>query len=140
MKNREKFRDEILNSVFSGDAKAYCEFAKKNVLPNLTDCTNGECDKLHSCMLCQGIFAFWLDEEYMEPPKPEVDWDNVPIDTLVRVRDNEDDEWTLRYFKGFSRVFSDYEVWASGATSVTTEGCTERWVYCELVEEEDNGK
>ena len=145
MKNREKYRDEILNSVFRGDDEEYCKFVKKNVLPNLTDCTNGECNELDSCWLCRVVFDFWLDEEYEEPPKPEVDWENVPVDTLVRVRDNEDDEWLLRYFKGFSRVFSDYpsgydyEVWASGATSVTTEGCTERWVYCELVEDGDDG-
>lgn len=145
MKNREKYRDEILNSVFRGNGEAYCEFAKKNVLPNLTDCTNGECEELHACGLCRDIFAFWLDEEYKEPQKPEVDWNNVPVDTLVRVRDYEDDEWLLRYFKCFSRTPSacqpgrDYEVWALGATSVTAEGDTEQWKYCELVEDEDNG-
>lgn len=100
MKNREKFRDEILNSVFSGEK--YCEFAKKNVLPNLTDCTNGDCDELHTCGLCRDVFAFWLDEEYTEPPKPEVDWDNVPVDTLVRVRERENQKWILRYFKGIN--------------------------------------
>lgn len=146
MKNREKYRDEILNSVFRGNGKAYCEFAKKNVLPNLTDCTNGECNELKDCWLCRNIFDFWLNEEYIEPPKPEVDWSNVPVDTLVRVRDFKSDEWTLRYFKCFSRTPSlyppeyNYEVWALGATSVTAEGDTERWKYCELVEGKDNGK
>lgn len=145
MKNREKYRDEILNSVFRGNAEEYCEFAKKYVLPNLTDCTNGECNELSSCLMCRTVFVFWLDEEYEEPPKPEVDWDNVPVDTLVRVRDYEDDEWLLRYFKCFSRTPSacqlgrDYEVWALGATSVTAEGDTEQWKYCELVEDEDDG-
>lgn len=67
MKNREKFRDEILNSVFSGNVEEYCKLAKKDVLPNLTDCTNGECDEISSCMLCRTIFDFWLDEEYKEP-------------------------------------------------------------------------
>lgn len=145
MKNREKYRDEILNSVFRGNAEEYCEFAKKYVLPNLTDCTNGECNELSSCWMCRTVFVFWLDEEYEEPPKPEVDWDNVPVDTLVRVRDYEDDEWLLRYFKCFSRTPSacqpgrDYEVWALGATSVTAEGDTESWKYCELVEDEGDG-
>ena len=72
MKNREKYRDEILNSVFRGNGEKYCEFAKKNVLPNLTDCTNGECHEVQACWLCRAAFAFWLDEEY-EEPKPEVD-------------------------------------------------------------------
>lgn len=142
MKNREKYRDEILNSVFSGTVENYCEFAKKNVLPNLTDCTNGECDELSSCMLCRTIFAFWLDEEYMEPPKPEVDWSKVPVDTLVRVRDREDKEWILRYFKGINEdsLRQIYEVWESGATSKTADGKYLCWKYCELVEDEDNDK
>lgn len=145
MKNREKYRDEILNSALSGNVEEYCEFAKKNVLPNLTDCTNGECDELSSCGLCRTIFDFWLDEEYTEPPKPEVDWSKVPVDTLVRVRDNEDDEWVLRYFDSFeeesfkSMAGHNYSVFAYGATSVTAKGDTERWRYCELVEDDDNG-
>lgn len=142
MKNREKFRDEILNSVFKGNVEDYCDFAKKYVLPNITDCTNGECHELPYCKLCRTIFAFWLDEEYEEP---EVDWDNVPVDTLVRVRDDESGKWTLRYFRSFGRIYSsyppeyNYEVWALGATSVTAEGDTERWKQCELVEDEDDG-
>ena len=142
MKNREKYRDEILNSMFRGDDKAYCEFARKNVLPNLTDCTNGECGELRSCWLCRCIFDFWLDEEYEEPPKPEVDWSNVPVDTLVRVRDFESEEWTLRYFKGIDGEFpgSKFMAWDGGSTSKTAYGDYTRWKYCELVEDEDNGK
>ena len=140
MKNREKYRDEILNSVFSGNVEEYCELAKKYVLPNLTDCTNLECDKVSSCLLCRSIFAFWLDEEYKEP---EVDWAKVPVDTLVRVRDREEQEWTLMYFKGIS----DYDrahrfmTWCDGATSKTARGGGDyvRWKYCELEEDEDDG-
>ena len=141
MKNREKYRDEILNSVFSGNVEEYCEFAKKYVLPNLTDCTNGECYELSSCMLCRTIFAFWLDEEYEEPPKPEVDWDNVPVDTLVRVRDFEIEEWTLRYFKGIDEEApgSRFMAWDGGSTSKTSNGEYTYWKYCELVEDEDDG-
>lgn len=138
MKNREKYRDEILNSVFGGNVEAYCEFAKKNVLPNLTDCTKGECDEVSSCTLCRTIFSFWLDEEYTEPPKPEVDWSNVPVDTLVRVRDEEDKEWILQYFKGVDEKSSGlrYLTWVGGATSKTARGNYTRWAFCELVEEE----
>lgn len=137
MKNREKYRDEILNSVFRGNGEAYCEFAKKNVLPNLTDCTNGECDKLQICWLCREIFAFWLDEEYEEP---EVDWSNVPVDTLVRVRDYQDEEWVLRYFKGIDSEDPAHRfmAWDGGSTSKTAYGDYTHWIYCELVEDEDN--
>lgn len=137
MKNREKYRDEILNSVFRGKGEEYCKFVKKNVLPNLTDCTNGECEELYACGLCRDIFAFWLDEEYEEP---EVDWSKVPVDTLVRVRDRDDQEWTLRYFKGIDEdsLRHRYEAWESGATSKTANGKYLCWNYCELVEEEDD--
>lgn len=136
MKNREKYRDEILNSVFRGNGDEYCKFAKKNVLPNLTDCTNGECEELHSCGLCRAIFTFWLDEEYTEP---EVDWSKVPVDTLVHVREREDKEWILRYFKGINEdsLRHRYEAWESGATSKTANGKYLCWKYCELVEDED---
>ena len=141
MKNREKYRDEILNSVFRGKGEEYCEFVKNNVLPNLTDCTNGECEELYSCGLCRDIFAFWLDDEYEEPPKPEVDWSNVPVDTLVRVRDSEDEDWTLRYFKGIDEeaTASRFIAWGNGTTSKTAYGNYTHWKYCELAEDEDNG-
>lgn len=136
MKNREKFRDEILNSVFRGNGEAYCKFAMKNVLPNLTDCTDGGCAGL-TCTCCRAIFVFWLDEEYTEPPKPEVDWSKVPVDTLVQVRDDENDKCALRYFKWFVRGHrTPFVTWANGATSKTAEDCTEYWKYCELVEDE----
>lgn len=139
MKNREKYRDEILNSLFRGDGEEYCKFAKKNVLPNLTDCTNGECQELDACWLCRNIFAFWLDEEYEEPPKPEVDWSKVPVDTLVRVRDFEIEEWTLRYFKGIDEESTEsrFMAWDGGSTSKTAYGDYTHWKYCELVEEQN---
>lgn len=136
MKNREKYREEILNSVFRGDDEKYCEFAKKIVLPNLTDCTKGECNKLYSCGVCRAIFAFWLDEEYIEPSKPEVDWSKVSADTLVRVRDNKNDKWALRYFCERKKN-GVYMTFPNGRTSKTAKYYTkEIWKYCELVEEE----
>lgn len=45
MKNREKYRDEILSWGTNSDPNSdpYCEFAKKNMLPSYTDCAKGEC-------------------------------------------------------------------------------------------------
>lgn len=139
MKNREKYREEILNSVFRGNGEEYCEFVKKDVLPNLMDCTKGKCDGVYSCLLCRSIFAFWLDEEYEEPPKPEVDWDNVPVDTLVRVQYDKSNKWLLRYFKQYKHgAVAPYVTWVSGTTSATSGGLEEHWKYCELVEEVDD--
>lgn len=140
MKNREKYKNELIN-VIKKDGKI-CEFVKKHEVFRMFGKDSKSYCKM-TCGTCGAALNLWLDEEYEETPKPEVDWDNVPVDTLVRVRDYKSDEWTLRYFKGLSSTPSayqpgyDYEVWALGATSVTTEGNTERWIYCELVEDTD---
>ena len=139
MKNREKFREEIIKAIKSRET---CEFMNDTVIPEFIDSkTDSKCVcEMGDCRACLIRFTLWLDEEYTESPKPEVDWNNVPVDTLVRVREYESDEWTLRYFKGLSSTHSAYppgyyyDVWASGATSVTAEGDTERWRYCKLVE------
>lgn len=137
MKNREKFSDEILTAIKSG---ASCDFMKKTVIPLYIDSRESSdefCDR-NNCVGCTKLFAFWLNGEYEASP---TDWANVPVDTLVRVRDNEGGKWILRYFKGFSRTHSAYppgyyyEVWEEGTTSVTAEERTERWRYCELAED-----
>lgn len=144
MKNREKYREEIIKAIKSRET---CEFMNDTVIPEFIGSkTDSKCIcEMGDCRACLIRFTLWLDEEDVKPPKHEVDWSKVTVDTLVRVRDYESDEWTLRYFKGLSRTPSayppgyDYEVWALGATSVTAEGDTEQWKYCELVEDEDDG-
>lgn len=140
MKNREKYKNELMN-VIKMDGRI-CGFMKKNEVSKMFGKDmESYCEM--DCIACAVALQLWLDEEYEEP---EVDWSNVPVDTLVRVRDYKSDEWTLRYFKGLSSTPSayppgyDYEVWALGATSVTAEGDTEQWKYCELVEDEDDDK
>ena len=137
MKNREKYRDEILKAIKDCDS---CDFMIKTVNPVYSDgweCNDELCQR-DECEACLKLFAFWLDEEYEEP---EVDWSNVPVDTLVRVRDREDQEWTLRYFKGINEnhLRRIYEAWESGATSKTANGKYLCWKCCELVEDEDDG-
>lgn len=135
MKNREKYADKIIKIVLNGET---CDFMKNVVIPLYIDGRESS-EKFcitNSCEGCSKLFAFWLDEDYEAPP---TDWANVPVDTLVRVRDNEDSKWILRYFKGFSIPSPgyDYEVWSEGTTSVTANECTERWKYCELAEDEE---
>ena len=137
MKNREKYREEIVKTIKDGDS---CDFMIKTVNPLYSDgwkCNDELCQR-DECEACLKLFAFWLDEEYIEPPKPEVDWNKVPVDTLVRVRDGEDQDWILRYFKGINDENSicRYAVWALGATSKTANGGYMCWKYCELVEDE----
>lgn len=136
MKNREKFRDEIIkNARNTSERINICEFFRINVLPHFGD---GGCDSVN-CAWCNTLFRLWLDEEYEEPPKPEVDWSKVPVDTLVRVKDDEEDTWALRYFCGWSENenYGKYRIFPNGTTSkTTTSNYTEYWMYCELVEEE----
>lgn len=140
MKNREKYREEIIKAIKSRET---CEFMNDTVIPEFIGSkTDSKCIcEMGDCRACLIRFTLWLDEEYMEPQKPEVDWRNVPVDTLVRVRDNEDDEWLLRYFDSFEdESFSsmsghNYRVFADGATSVTGRDYVEQWKYCELAED-----
>ena len=140
MKNREKYKNELINVI--KEEGNICEFMIKHGVSQMFGKDMESFCRETECSSCTTALQLWLDEEYEEP---EVDWDNVPVDTLVRVRDFKSDEWTLRYFKGLSRTPSayppgyDYEVWALGASSVTAEGDTEQWKYCELVEDEDDG-
>lgn len=131
MKNREKYRDEIVGYPGSD----LCDFKAKEVFPKLgkTGCSG------MSCAWCSSLFSLWLDGEYEEPQKPEVDWDKVPVDTLVRVRDSEDEKWTLQYFRRISGIIPNYrfETWDDGRTSKTTDGIIKHWKYCELVEDEE---
>lgn len=141
MKNREKFRDEIAEAIKDADAanEKLCRFLKDNVIPRfIPEMEEGTCGCLY-CHTCTKMFTFWLDEEYIEPQKPAVDWSKVPVDTLVRVRDDEDDEWVPRYFVGIDENHKGrYVVWAGGATSKTSRGSTMHWMHCELVEVEDD--
>lgn len=134
MKNREKFREQILEwAVVPG--RDMCDFKRKEVLPHFG---KGSCACI-SCPWCSIMLNLWLDEEYTEPPKPEVDWDNVPVDTLVRVRDIKSQDWTLMYFKGLEEegYANRFQTWVDGATSKTAYGDYTNWKYCELVEGED---
>lgn len=139
MKNGEKFREEIREGLATG---APCSFVRDVVIPRFVgdDVMEDDICGGVGCTLCSLMFAFWLDEEYEEPPKPEVDWSKVPVDTLVRVRDYENREWCLRYFKGINKSNSGgkYEVWSNGMTSKTASDSSNTWKYCELVEDEDD--
>ena len=146
MKNREKYREEIVRAL--GDDKVVngktCLFMKGNVIPRFVPEENvrqNPCGFM-TCETCSKMFAFWLDEEYKEPPKPEVDWSKVPVDTLVMVKDFEGEEWVLRYFKEIDENCeeSKYVTWIAGSTSKTAYGFTEYWNHCELVEEEEDDK
>ncbi len=137
MKNRDKYREQILEWAVA-PGRDICDFKRKEVLAHFG---KEGCDGI-SCPWCTIMLELWLDEEYKEPQKPEVDWDNVPVDTLVRVRDREERKGTLMYFKGIDENNPEFSfmAWNNGATSKTAHGSYTYWRFCELVEEEDDDK
>lgn len=133
MKNREKYKNELMD-VIKMDGRI-CGFAKKHEVFRMIG-TDWESFCEMDCIACGTALQLWLDEEYEEH---KVDWDKVPVDTLVRVRDSEDEEWRLRYFNRFINGSNAYQyvTWQNGATSKTANKNAEGWRYCELVEEKD---
>ena len=144
MKNREKYRDEIIGAIKefcdsdgADGGDKMCRVIQKAMFPAIDK--NVNCGWL-DCTTCNKLFAFWLDEEYVEPPQPEVDWSKVPVDTLVRVRNFKEHEWELMHFKTFDENLEyRYETWSCGRTSKTACGPikSSHWRYCELVEVKD---
>lgn len=136
MKNREKYKNELMD-VIKVDGML-CGFVKKHGLFRMigTDWESfcGDID----CNCCNTILDLWLDEECGEH---EVDWYHVPVDTLVRVRNKESEDWRLMYFKELRTdyVFKRHITWKDGKTSKTAEGDCVGWQYCELVEDDEDG-
>lgn len=130
MKNREKYKNELMN-VIKLDGRL-CGFVKMHGVFRMhgTDWENycGAVD----CHCCNTILDLWLDEEY------EVNWGKVPVDTVVRVRNDKNGEWLLRYFCEWNgNVDHKYSTFPDGRTSKTATFYIETWKYCELVEDED---
>ena len=133
MKNRDKYKNELMDIIKTKGR--ICGFVIEHGVFRMFGTTYKEsfCGET-GCVDCATALQLWLDEEYEEP---EVDWDNVPVDTLVRVRDNDNENWVLQYFKGIdkNRETLKYMAWSYGATSVTAQGNSTHWQYCELVED-----
>lgn len=136
MKNREKYKNELMD-VIKKDGKL-CEFVKKHEVFRMFGKDSKSYCKM-TCVTCATALQIWLDEEYEEPPKQEVNWYHVPVDTLVRVRDRLNEDWKLAFFKGFypHKQFK-FATWTNAETSKTGYDY-EVWMFCELVEDEDDG-
>lgn len=119
MKNREKFKDELLKRCTSGD---FDTFFDKYISPTYHRCTysNTTFDKIII------LTMLWLDEEYQE----EVDWSKVKVDTPILVSMN-GETWYRRYFAEYhNEVVHAFD---DGATSWTTAEKT-GWTYAKLAE------
>lgn len=129
MLNIEKYRDELIKMGVI-DTK---EIAIRDGKPSLCCFGCCGCDNL-SEEDCRKQTEDWLFSEYKEP---EVDWSKVKVDTPILVRDNEDEEWTKRYFAEF--IDGIVYAWGGGTTSWTASGeyAVISWKYAKLAESEE---
>ena len=136
MKNREKFEKEILDIACSGHSIAFDKEANKLTACNKINC--GECAFYSSGSRCRGKCKEWCESEYVEP---EVDWNKVPVDTPVLVRNNESDIWYNRHFAYFEdgKVFA-YDFGATSWSADKSHICTSACRYAKLANEEDISK
>ena len=126
MKNYEKYADEIKG--YNGEN--FCaDFVKPHILKS-RGCTNTSCDQ------CKMLQTIWLLEDYKEPEEPEVDWNNVEIDTPILVRDYESQEWEARHFAKYEDGV--IYTWDGGSTSWTSKGNVTEWKYAKLADEEES--
>lgn len=124
MKNYEKYIDEIR----SYEGTHFCnDFVKPHIL-NSPSC-NGA-----NCAACRMLQMAWLLEEYEEP---EVDWNNVKVDTPILVKNKEHENWRRRYFAAYKDGV--IYAWVSGKTSwsVNSDREATTWSYVELAESEE---
>lgn len=129
MLNREKYMDEIIKYALSGKEGIALRNGK------IVSCNDDQCQKC-DCYKepCEEYIMKWLNSEYVDTT---VEWNNIPIDTPIWVRDTENAKWINRYFAGIK----DGLVcgWKNGKTSWTVESEDEwnYWNYAMLAEDVD---
>lgn len=135
MTNYEKYKDELIKHVI---AQSYIGLDINT--NNIAGCSDLCCEGYkfnENRTICNDVdeMMVWLNSEYIEPKKEEVDWSKVPIDTKVLVSDNEID-WYRRYFAGIDKCTNVRLAWADGATSWANRS-TMPWKYIKLYKENE---
>ena len=141
MKNKEKYWDVILNIMMKSGVPFAVDRSSGEVMP-CEDITCSDCifchDKKYENKYCGGSRVARLNEEEDRLAK----FRNLPVDTLILVRDSEEDDWKPSYF---SRVENDLVyVFGNGTTSFTAKSCFAAYIldvpykFAKLVEEKDD--
>ena len=125
MKNREKYKNELIKVCKSGGfkSKELMKFFNDYVVPTYK-CGNYAAINAEKVAL---LTSLWLDEECKEP---EVDWSKVKVDTPILVS-RDGNCWHHKYFA----EYRDGTVYAfnNGTTSWTSNEKT-GWSYAKLAE------
>lgn len=141
MKNKEKYQDVILNIIMESGVPFAVDRSSGEVIP-CEDITCSDCifcrDKKYVNKSCAGSIVAWLNEEEDRLAK----FRNLPVDTLILVRDSEEDDWKPRHF---SQVENDLVyVFGDGTTSFTAKSCFAAYRldvpynFAKLVEDKDD--
>lgn len=130
MTNFEKYKDELIKKAILETAMAIDTHTNKVV-----DCIDIDCEDCKFNISNNGCaMEKWLNSEYVEPEKEEVDWSKVPIDTKILVSDDEIN-WYRRYFAGIDKYTNERLAWADGATSWANRS-TMPWKHVKLYKED----
>lgn len=121
MKNREFYKDKIMNWDNEKDGNFCSEFIETIVLKK-------EICGDFPCSLCETKLNIWLDEEHEEQ---EVDWSKVSFDTPILVS-NDGKNWKKRYFEQYNNGY--VYVYNDGSTSWSNECGSMPWKYAKLAE------
>ena len=129
MKNYEKYADEIKG--YKGDSIC-ADFVEPYILKSI----NAKCTDT-SCVKCHLYRTIWLMEEYKEPEEPEIDWNNVKVDTPILVRVKEDGDWIKRHFAKYENGL--VYAWKDSHTSWTSlhDDDMTAWNFAKLAESEE---
>ena len=73
------------------------------------------------------------DDVIWERGGKSVDWNTISVDTLILVRNYDDEDWIPAYFAEY--VDDSIYVWADGTTSITAID-KESWCHAKLYEED----
>lgn len=100
------------------------------------------CDNSSALQKCNSTNLYdWLCEEYKEPEinwDKDIDWERVPVDTPVLVRDEEDKEWKGSFFVVYfpNSRYNKYIMFELGKKQDTASYVVS-WKYCKLANPED---
>ena len=131
MLNKEKFENEILDIVCNGNY-----IAVVNGKP--TECNETTCENCIFNERCNSTnLKEWMNNEYVEPVEPSVDWKKIPVDTPILVKATEKCAWIHRYFAKYENGL--VYAWERGATSWSTEDSNDvcDWQFAKLATKTD---
>ena len=139
-KENEQIRNEIIEILANGSTPGMDKKTKKLCECSEMDCTHcAFFSNSYGGKNCCEDMGNWLNLEYKEPKK-YIDWNSVPVDTPILVRDSESSDWERRYFSKYTN--GHVHAWYDGKTSWSSKEKSDEifWNYAKLAREEDKEK